>query len=82
MMIELRLFAIYRKYLPPGSKAGKCDFKVSEGATVKDVIETLGLPEKGPFIIFVNQERTERDHPLGDGDQLSIFPPLGGGGLL
>ena len=38
-----------------------------------------GIPERVPFLSVVNGHEVEDPHPLHDGDELTIFPPLSGG---
>ena len=33
----------------------------------------------GPFRVAVNQEMAEMDTPIGEGDEVAIFPPVTGG---
>lgn len=79
MKAEIRLFANFRDFLPPGS--GSFSFTTSfEGRkTVSQVIEELKLPDNIPRIIIVNGLHSEADYVLQDGDVISLFPPLAGG---
>jgi molybdopterin converting factor small subunit len=46
---------------------------------VGDLIRHLDLPDDQVKIVFVNAHFREADHVLADGDELGIFPPVGGG---
>jgi molybdopterin synthase sulfur carrier subunit len=37
------------------------------------------LAERGTVRIAVNQEHVKPDHPVRDGDEVAIFPPVTGG---
>jgi sulfur carrier protein ThiS len=50
-----------------------------EKITVRNIIERLGISEQEAAIIFINGCGAKFDHPLSDGDRLSIFPAVGGG---
>jgi molybdopterin converting factor small subunit len=50
-----------------------------DGATVGDLIRHLDLPEDQVKLVFVNALFRELDHHLADGDELGIFPAVGGG---
>jgi molybdopterin converting factor small subunit len=39
----------------------------------------LGLPDDVVRVVFVNGRARPRDWALSDGDELGIFPPIGGG---
>jgi molybdopterin synthase sulfur carrier subunit len=49
------------------------------GATVGDLVRELDLPKDQVKLVFVNALVRELDHVLADGDELGIFPPVGGG---
>jgi molybdopterin converting factor small subunit len=80
MKITVRLFATLSKHLPPGAVRNCAGIDVREGATVGEVIGGLGLDQKAPKLAFVNNRR-EKDlaRALKEGDDLAVFPPIGGG---
>ncbi len=66
-----------RDHLPREAK-GRTSIEVPDGSTVGEVLTTLAIP--GAYMIAVNQEaETERAAILKDGDQIRLFPPVGGG---
>ena len=79
MKAEIRLFANFRDFLPPGSKASSFFTSFDGEKTVADVMRDLKLPEDVPRIVIVNGLHAEADHVLQDGDVVSLFPPLAGG---
>ena len=79
MKIEIRLFAAFRDYLPPGCGSYSFERFYNNETTVGDVIRELRLPEHLAKIILVNGAAAETDRVLGDKDVLSIFPLIGGG---
>lgn len=74
MHITVKLFATFRvgrfsvekKEYPPGTLIAK-------------VISELHIPEKEIGMIMLNGRHAEPDQELNDGDNLSIFPLVGGG---
>jgi molybdopterin converting factor small subunit len=42
-------------------------------------VEKLQLPRDQVKIVFVTNTIQEGDQPLTDGDEVGIFPPVGGG---
>jgi MoaE-MoaD fusion protein len=81
MKVQVRLFARYRE------EAGRdsLDLELPEGGTVERawqaVTELLPvlLPYR-PFTLFaLRNDYVSADHPLGDGDELCLFPPVSGG---
>lgn len=79
MEIELRMFATFRRYLPPGSEGHVCRVEIGPGDRISNVLGRLGLPPEGPRIVLKNGLHTRDDTDLKEGDVLSVFPPLGGG---
>jgi sulfur-carrier protein len=80
MKIQLRLFASLSKFLPEEKGTDFSNLlKVEEGTTIKDLLDTLKIPQDLPEIIFLNGVRAEKNTILKEGDRLGIFPPLAGG---
>jgi len=52
---------------------------LQDGATVRDLVRCLNLPEDQVKLIFVNALSSELDRALVDGEEVGIFPPVGGG---
>ncbi len=77
--VHVKLFATLRRY-SPGLKIGQAlPVELPDGATVGHLLQQLGLPPAEVKMVFVNGIVRERDHPLAPGDELGIFPPVGGG---
>jgi len=53
--------------------------ELPEGAAVGQLVEHLQLPTDQIKIIFVNGIVRGKEHVLGDGDEVGVFPPVGGG---
>ncbi len=79
MKIEIALFATLSKYLPPGAQNRPAAIEVTDGATVRDVLNQLGVPAELPNILLVNGRQAPEGTVLKDGETLSVFPPLAGG---
>jgi molybdopterin converting factor small subunit len=76
--VTVRLFASLRRFQPKGAD-GPIAVRLPAGAVVRDVIATLGIPEKSTGIVVCNDVHLELGSPLQDGVELSLFPPLAGG---
>ena len=74
MQIKVKLFASLRKQV--GEK--ELELNIS-GQKVRDVVKSLDLSENDNFIIMINGLHCKIDHPLKEGDVLSIFPMIAGG---
>jgi len=74
MQVNVRLFATLRI-----NREKEIQMDLTEGVTVRDIIERLDISEQEATIIFINGRGAKLDHRLSDNDRLSIFPPVGGG---
>jgi len=77
--VHTKLFASLRHYRP-GLEIGEAfPVELPEGATVGDLIREVGLPDHEVKLVFVNALFRKLAHELADGDEVGIFPPVGGG---
>ncbi len=80
MRVTLKLFATYRRYLPPGNVGNACDVDVPTGMPVIDLLTRLGVPhEPGASVILVNGRGVPPEQALEAGDVVAAFPALAGG---
>lgn len=83
MRITVKLFALLSGYLPDGAKDHAAELEVPDGATARDVIERLNLPERLTHLVLVNGvyvAPSEREKArLKAGDVLAVWPPIAGG---
>jgi len=81
MRLKLRFFASHREAM--GSE--RLTMEMPEGATVGQLLDKLagdypGLKKLAEHtIVAVNREQVERGHRLRDGDEVALYPPVGGG---
>ena len=80
MTIQVALYAGLIRHLPRGAQDRKATLDVSDGATVLEVMRQLGVPDDVPCIPVVDGKRVTGETILRDGETLSLFPPLAGGG--
>jgi molybdopterin converting factor small subunit len=50
-----------------------------EGSNAWDLVKELAVPEELASIIVVGGANAAYDHPLHDGDHVTLIPPLSGG---
>jgi molybdopterin converting factor small subunit len=74
LKINVKLFATFRvgRFV-----AEKREYPV--GTRIVDIIRELRIPEPEIGIIMLNSRHAEPDQQLKDGDNLGIFPQVGGG---
>ncbi len=80
MKVNVRLFASLREIF----KSPYLEVEMPEGATVADLVEVIReeaphLGRGGRFHVTINKDFVEQDAALHDGDEVAIFPPVGGG---
>jgi len=88
MKVQVRLFAALaqhvpdsiRAHYPKGIHAGvPLEVELPEQSTLSDLVSLLGLPQDLVRVIFVNGRARSLDYGLSPGDEVGIFPPIGGG---
>jgi molybdopterin converting factor small subunit len=77
--VEVSLFATLGAYLPPSAVGDSVILDVPDGATVGQVVHSLGIPEDLDCLRVVNGHDAPLDRRLNPGDVVSVFPPLAGG---
>ncbi len=75
MNITLLCYATFAEKSPENSDS----FPVTEGETVSDVLERVGIPIDEVKIVFINGRSSEFSTALSDGDRVGVFPAVGGG---
>ncbi|MDI7260158.1 MAG: MoaD/ThiS family protein [Thermodesulfobacteriota bacterium] len=55
------------------------DLEMNEGSTIEKLIQILRLPQNEARVIFINGLLKKTKDLIKDGDQISIFTPIGGG---
>jgi len=79
MIVKVKLFATLRKYLP-GLELGKAaDINLEPDSSIADLYNFLQIPLEEIKLAYVNGIYCEPDTILKDGDEIGIFPPIGGG---
>ena len=69
-----------RERYPQGIHAGALlDIELPKESTLADLVDHLGLPRKKVRVVFVNGRAQQLDYILTPGDEIGIFPPIGGG---
>jgi sulfur-carrier protein len=88
MQVFAKLYAILSKSLaadvlaqhPEAGRAGvPLPVELREGGTVADLIAALGLPAEQVRIVFVDGRARTPEYRLSPGDEVALFPPIGGG---
>lgn len=84
MKITFKLFALLTDYLPADARrANQVELEVAPDATISQIIEPFGLPEKMVHLVLINGKyvppELRMSQTLAEGDALAIWPPIAGG---
>ena len=82
MDVQVKLYGALRRYRPagaPGEPHTPCAVALPPAATVETLLAHLRIPDGLASAAAVNDAAVETDHPLHDGDRVSLFPPSAGG---
>ena len=79
MKVEVRLFATLQPYLPAGTDGDGISLELPDGSTVRDVVQSLEIPDELACLTVVNGRDADPEQILAPGDELALFPPLAGG---
>ena len=79
IQIHVKVFATLARHLPAATPGSAIEITVPEGTTVASLMEQLRLPTGEVKVVFVNGRARPMDWPLEAGDEVGIFPPVGGG---
>jgi molybdopterin converting factor small subunit len=74
--VKVNLYATLRKYI--GGEPS-VEVEIESGQTIRQVLGRLGVPADQTRIIFVNNRAADLSYALQGGEQLGVFPAIGGG---
>ncbi|MBC7259109.1 MAG: Mut7-C ubiquitin/RNAse domain-containing protein [Chloroflexi bacterium] len=74
MRVSLRFYAELNDFLPPERRMVEFEHLAADRASVKDVIESAGVPHAEVDLILVNGVSVDFAHPVSDGDRISVYP--------
>jgi sulfur carrier protein ThiS len=78
MTVKVTFFADLRRFLPKGAD-GPQPYAISPGATVADLLMTIGIKPEEDVTVAVDGEIAERDTPLREGADVMLLSPMEGG---
>jgi molybdopterin synthase sulfur carrier subunit len=77
--VQVKLFATLRQRYPDLEIGEPMPVELPEGTTAGQLLVHLKIPDDQVKIVFINHVIRNRDHVLVDGDDVGVFPPVGGG---
>lgn len=83
MKVTLKLFASLGTYLPDGAQRNQADVEVSDGTTIRQLLDAHNVPPPACHLVLHNglfQPPALRDAVrLKAGDAVAVWPPVAGG---
>ena len=72
--VTVRFYAELNDFLHAERRFATFEVLLPSGVTVRDVLDGCGVPVPEVDLVLVNGEPEELNHPLGDGDRISVYP--------
>jgi hypothetical protein len=69
-----RFYEELNDFLPADKKKIRFDHEFIDRTSVKDMIESLGVPHSEIDMILVNGRSVDFNHLVQDGDDISVYP--------
>jgi sulfur carrier protein ThiS len=74
MTATIRPYGILKSYID-----GKPEVAVEAGRTIRQVLQSFGMPPDVVALVLVNDEQQSKDYVLQDGDTVKLMAIIGGG---
>jgi uncharacterized protein with PIN domain len=71
---QFRFYAELNDFLPRGDRGSVLDRNFDVSASVKDMIESFGVPHTEVDVVLVNGRSVDFSHRVQDGDRISVYP--------
>ncbi len=79
MLVNVKLFATLQRYKPEVFAGEVFAVELPDGSTLSDLVARLEIRANEVKVMFVNGRARAEMYRLKDGDEVGIFPPVGGG---
>jgi molybdopterin converting factor small subunit len=76
--VTVVFFADLRRFLPRG-ETGPQRYRVKPGATVSELLDTIGIAADADITVAVDGELAARETPLREGAEVMLLSPMEGG---
>ncbi|MTI63910.1 Mut7-C RNAse domain-containing protein [Methylophaga sp.] len=73
-LLTLRFYEELNDFLPPQKKQQPFSHPIDRKASIKDVIESLGVPHTEVELILVNGHSVDFQYQVQDRDEISVYP--------
>ena len=72
--VGVRFYGQLNDFLSPSTEMRTLTWKFEVAGSVKDMIESIGVPHTEVDLIVVNGEAVDFDHRLRDGERIAVYP--------
>jgi len=79
MLVYVKLYATLTRHRPNTKGGEPFEVELPEGSTLGDLYRHLGVPQEEVKTAFVNGRAEGPRYTIQAGDEIGIFPPIGGG---
>ncbi len=79
MKITVKLYATLARFSAGGLAGTPFEVDLPDSARLHLLVSQLGIPNEETRVVFVNGLTRDMDWVLQPGDEVGIFPPIGGG---
>jgi sulfur-carrier protein len=79
MRVSVRAYASLRRHLPGISLGEAVPVELPAESSVERALSIVGIPAGEVKLCFVNGRHADLTRQLEDGDEVGVFPPIGGG---
>jgi molybdopterin synthase sulfur carrier subunit len=80
--VKVRAYAGLGRYLSGLTAGVSMEITVPHGATIGALLDQVGIPRAETKLCFVGSLHREQDYVLSEGDEVALFPPVGGGSRI
>lgn len=72
--VSFRFYAELNDFLPPARRQRRFIHRCAQDATIKNAIESLGVPHTEVELVLVDGEAVDFPERVRDGDEISVYP--------
>lgn len=72
--VKIRFYEELNDFLPRDFRKKQLEKELNHRTSVKDLIESCGIPHTEIDLILINGESTDFNYRVNDGDQISVYP--------
>jgi uncharacterized protein with PIN domain len=74
MDVQIRFYEELNDFLPPGRRKIDLHHRLKQAASIKDTIESFGVPHTEVDLILINGRSVGFDYRVQEGDRISVYP--------